>query len=408
MKKLLTILLALSLIACLFSACSKDEADPTDPPAASKNEETKTDDTPTPDAEPEAPVNPNLADFVDYVDQSWDINEYYNSKGVECEASIRGDTWIVNVPDTFTTEMPTANEKYKIGFSLYYSVDEVGAMIMETVKASAEECGIELLTNDANYDQNLQNQAVEQWILEGVDGVIICPCDFYGVQGALDALKEADIPVVVFNPALSGEFDSVCMSECCEQGEMAAQLLIDHLLETGSDMKGVVVYQTLPFTHPNAATRSKGFIDAFAAYPDIEIVELTGTSPEEHYTAFEGALMNYGDELIGAFGLYSSATIGMMNAAQAAGSDVPITSIDNDKVILEGIYEGKLLGSCCYSSTAPIRWCLSQLINKLNGAEIPNVMFYANTLVTKDNVEEMFEFYYNGKTLADYMAGLVD
>ena len=119
-------------------------------------------------------------------------------------------------------------------------------------------------------------------------------------------------------------------------------------------------------------------------------------------------LNEYGDELIGAFGLYSSATIGMMNAAQAAGSDVPITSIDNDKVILEGIYEGKLLGSCCYSSTAPIKWCLSQLVNKLNGAEIPNVMFYANTLVTKENVEEMFEFYYNGKTLADYMAGVVD
>ena len=118
--------------------------------------------------------------------------------------------------------------------------------------------------------------------------------------------------------------------------------------------------------------------------------------------------MNYGDKLIGAFGLYSSATIGMMNAAQAAGSDVPITSIDNDKVILEGVYEGKLLGSCCYSSTAPIKWCLSQLVNKLNGAEIPNVMFYANTLVTKENVEEMFEFYYNGKTLADYMAGVVD
>ena len=228
------------------------------------------------------------------------------------------------------------------------------------------------------------------------------------MQGALDALEEAGIPVIVFNPALAGSFDAVCMSECCEQGEMAAQLLIDHLLANGSDMKGVVVYQTLPFTHPNAATRAKGFKDAFAAYPDIEIVELTGTSPEDHYTAFEGALMNYGDELIGAFGLYSSATIGMMNAAQAAGSNVPITSIDNDKVILEGIYEGKLLGSCCYSSTAPIKWCLSQLVNKLNGAEIPNVMFYANTLVTKENVEEMFEFYYNGKTLADYMAGIVD
>lgn len=408
MKKLIALLLAAIMIFAL-AACSPATPDPTDAP---KTEETPSTDAPAPTddtpVEPDAPVNPNLADFVDYVDQKWDMNEYYTSKGVECDATIRGTEWVVNVPDVFTTEMPKADKEYTIGFSLYYSVDEVGSMIMETIKESAKECGINLLTNDANYDQNLQNQAVEQWILEGVDGVIICPCDFYGVQGALDALKEANIPVIVFNPALAGEFDAVCMSECCEQGEMAAQLLIDHLLANGSDMKGVVVFQTLPFTHPNAATRAKGFKDAFADYPDIEIVELTGTSPEDHYTAFEGALMNYGDELIGAFGLYSSATIGMMNAAQAANSDVPITSIDNDKVILEAIYEGKLLGSCCYSSTAPIKWCLSQLVNKLNGAEIPTVMFYANTLVTKDNVEDMFEFYYNGKTLADYMAGIVD
>ena len=404
MKKLIALLLAAILVLSL-AACAGN-TDPTKPSEDPKpSSDTPSSVTPN---EPDTMENPNLADFVDYVDQNWDINEYYTSKGVESDATIRGDKWIVNVPDVFTTEMPKAAKEYTIGFSLYYSVDEVGSMIMETIKESAKDCGVNLLTNDANYDQNLQNQAVEQWILQGVDGVIICPCDCYGVQGALDALKEAGIPVIVFNPALAGEFDSVCMSECCEQGEMAAQLLIDHLVSSGSDMKGVVVYQTLPFTHPNAATRAKGFKDAFAQYPDIEIVELTGTSPEDHYTAFEGALMNYGDKLIGAFGLYSSATIGMMNAAQAAGSDVPITSIDNDKVILEGVYEGKLLGSCCYSSTAPIKWCLSQLVNKLNGAEIPNVMFYANTLVTKENVEEMFEFYYNGKTLADYMAGVVD
>lgn len=189
---------------------------------------------------------------------------------------------------------------------------------------------------------------------------------------------------------------------------MAAQLLIDELKERGSDMKGVVVYQSLPFVHPNAATRSKGFKDAFAEYPDIEIIELTGNSPEEHYTAFEGALMNYGDELIGAFGLYSSATVGMLNAKKAANSDVPITSIDNDKIILEGIYEGEILGSCCYSSTSPAIWCMSQMVNLLNGQEIPSIMFYPNTVVTKDNVEEMFEFYYDGKTLEEYMAGEVD
>lgn len=404
MKKICAWLLAgvmvLSLVACQGQETAKDDSG--DNSGDNKQAET------TPSSENVSEENPNLADMVPYEDQEWDINTYYNDLGVESDVQYTATGGIVNVPDKPTTDMPTAAGEYKIGFSVYYTVDEVGAMMLDTMKQYAEICGVELLVHDANYNQDSQNQAIEQWIVEGVDGVILAPCDFYGVQGALDSLKAADIPVITLNPALAGEAASVVMSECTEQGAMAAQLLIDELKERGSDMKGVVVYQSLPFVHPNAATRSKGFKDAFAEYPDIEIIELTGNSPEEHYTAFEGALMNYGDELIGAFGLYSSATVGMLNAKKAANSDVPITSIDNDKIILEGIYEGEILGSCCYSSTSPAIWCMSQMVNLLNGQEIPSIMFYPNTVVTKDNVEEMFEFYYDGKTLEEYMAGEVD
>lgn len=352
--------------------------------------------------------NPNLADFVPFEDQAWDINKYYNDLGVEADVTYTATGGVVNVPDKATTEMPKAKEPYKVGFSVYFTVDEVGAMLLETMKEYAEICGVELLVNDANYNQDSQNQAIEQWILEGVDGVILAPCDFYGVQGSLDALKAAGIPVITLNPALAGEANAVVMSECVSQGEMAGKLLVDYLLESGAEMKGTVVYLTLSFVHPNAATRSLGFHNAFADYPEIEIVELTADSPEQAYTAYEGALMNYGDELIGAFGLYSSATVGMINAMRANNSTVPITSIDNDKYILEAIYQGDILGSCCYSSTSPAIWCMSQMVNLLNGEEIPRAMFYPNLVATQDNVEELFEFYYNGKTLADYMAGLVD
>lgn len=352
--------------------------------------------------------NPNSADFVPFEDQNWDINAYYNDLGVEASVSYTAPGGVVHVPDVPTTEMPTANEEYTIGFSVYYTVDEVGAMILQTMQEYAEICGVKLLVNDANYDQDLQNQAIEQWIVEGVDGVILAPCDFYGVKGSLDALKEAGIPVITLNPALAGEANAAVMFECVEEGEMAGQLLVDYLLENDVEMKGTVVYLTLSFVHPNAATRSLGFHNAFADYPEIEIVELTADSPEEAYTTFEGALMNYGDDLIGAFGLYSSATVGMINAKRANGSDVPITSIDNDKYILEAIYNGDVLGSCTYSSTAPAVWCMSQMVNMLNGEEIPSIMFPPNMVTTQENVEEMFEYYYAGKTLADYMAGLVD
>jgi ribose transport system substrate-binding protein len=349
--------------------------------------------------------NVNTADFTFMRDPAtvFDLHGYYKSVGVDANITILS-AGAIKVPDDMTTAMPKAAKKYILGFAIFHTKDEVDATILESMKAAAGEAGVTLLVNDANYDQNAQNQAIEQWILQKVDGVILAPCDFYGVKTALDALAAAKIPVVTLNPPLAGSTYAAIMADCVEQGKIAGELLEQALLATGKPMKGTVVYQTLPFVHPNAVTRALGFKTVFEKYPDIKIVELTGISPEDHFTAFDGALKAYPD-MIGAWGLYSSATIGMMNAAKAAGSKVLLSSVDNDKPILAGIFNGTVVGTAAYSSIAPARWCMSEMINMLNGAPIPGIVFYANMTVTKDNVEAAFAHYYPGKTLADYLAG---
>jgi ribose transport system substrate-binding protein len=353
-----------------------------------------------------APANANELDFT-YVGDSnavFDLNSYYKDVDVDAATTIRSKG-AVKVPDDMKTTMPKADKKYKIGFSIFYTLDEVDAMILENMEQAADEAGVELLVNDANYKQDAQNQAIEQWILEGVDGVILAPCDFTGVKTALDALKKANIPVVTLNAPLAGETDAAVISDTVEQGKIAGELLEKTLLASGKPMKGSVVYQTLPFVHPNAATRAKGFKDVFTKYPDIKIIELTGISPEDHYKAFDGAIKANPD-MIGAWGLYSSATIGMMNAMKANGKkDIFLSSVDNDKPILKGIYDGDIVGTAAYSSIAPARWSMSEMVNLLNGAPIPGIVFYENMQVTKDNVEQAFEHYYSGKTLQDYMSG---
>ncbi len=401
MKKLSRFVWLLIIIAVMVTACQ--------PAAPAEEPEVEEPEVEEPEVEAGPPENANLADFT-YVgdpDEVFDLNGWYDEVGVECDVTIR-NAGAVKVPDDMTTELPKADGDYTIGFSVYYTVDEVGSMILDTMKAAAEESGVELLVNDANYDQSAQNQAIEQWILQEVDGVILAPCDFTGVKTSLDALEEAGIPVITLNAPLAGNADAVIISDTVEQGAIAGKMLEEALLAAGTAMEGVIVYQTLPFVHPNAATRAKGFIDTFADYPDIEIVELTGISPEEHYTAFDGALKAYPD-MLGAWGLYSSATIGMLNAKLANGfDDLLLSSIDQDKPILKGIYDGDVVGTAAYSSIAPAWYCMSQMVNMLNGAEIPGVIFYANMGITADNVESAFEHYYPGKTLQEYLDGEVD
>ena len=247
-------------------------------------------------------TNPNF-EYVTPAGTESDINTYYNDLGIDCDVQIRckgGDVkWLggSNVP------LPTPNETYTIGYSAYFTTDEVSAMYLVGIQDACEELGLNLLINDADYDQDAQNQAIEQWILQGVDGVILSPCDYYGVKEALDALEEAGIPVVSYDaPPNAGNIDSVVMYDAIEQGRLAGEALEAALLEQDSNMEGTIYYGTLPFMHPNAVTRELGFKEVFEKYDGIEIKALTGETPEDHYTAFEGALQAEPD-MIGAWGL---------------------------------------------------------------------------------------------------------
>lgn len=390
MKKIIALFLAALMILSVFTACGKDETTGNEGKTAALTDFSDT----------------TLFEQVTPVGEAVDFNDYYNNLGVDCDMSIRSKGGSVKWLGGGNVPLPTPSKTYTIAFSDYYTVDEVGAMYMEGMKQAAAEIGVQLKVQDADYDQNLQNQALEGWILEGVDAVILTPCDFYACKDGLEALHAAGIPVITLDaPPCAGEVDACVVYDAVEQGRQAGDALREYLLANGSDMKGTIYYGTLPFVHPNAVTREKGFFAAFADYPDITIKALTGESPEDHYTAFEGIVAG-DDSIIGLWGLYSSATYGIMNVVKASGKNYPITSVDNDRVILEGIYNGEVLGSSCYSAVEGSRLALMLAINLLEGKEVPAIVYQTNTFITKDNVEAMFPTYYGeGNTLADYMAG---
>lgn len=410
MKK--TPLIALLLVCImLFSACTggggtaSNSLDAGSDPSSSQS---AAGESASQDAEgSQAAKTHSNADVFEYVNDAGaksDINKYYNDLGIDCTVDIRCQGGDVKIKDGAITQMPKPDKPYTIGFSVYYTVDEVGSMYLQAMKDAAAEAGIELLINDADYDQSSQDQAIEQWIAQGVDGVILTPCDFTGVKSSLDALEKAGIPVISLDaPPQAGNVDAIVTYDCIEQGRLAGELLEKALKDNGTEMKGKVIYNTLPFVHPNAVTRVLGFDSVFENYADIELIELTGEAPEEHYTAFEGAIQANPD-MLGAWGLYSSATIGMMNAKLAAKrDDILLTSVDNDRPILAGISKGDVLGTVCYSAIDGSRIAMSHMINLLNGAEIPGITYQENIVVTKDNVEEMFGHYYPGNTLKDYL-----
>ena len=332
-----------------------------------------------------------------------DLTDYYAQYKVDSKSNITAMGGLVTVKG-LPKKLPKPNKKYKIGLALYFTVDEVGAFVLDGTKKAAAKMGVDLLVNDANYDQNIQDQAIEQWILQKVDGVIFYPANFNACEGILKKLKDAKIPVMAGNPPLVGEVNSVMTIDNVEIGRKSAQFIVDSLKKKGK-VAGKVVFQNLPFLHPNAETREAGFREVLGKYPDIQIIELTGITPEEHFAAFEGA-MQANPDMVAAWGLYSSAVIGMANARKAAGkTNIILVGVDNDRPILAGISKGEITGSVGYNAYNHAEWTLSNLVNLLNGAEVPGQIIGPIEVITKDNVSQLFKMYYGGKTLEDYMAG---
>ena len=208
------------------------------------------------------------------------------------------------------------------------------------------------------------------------------------------------------NPPLTAStVNSVFTIDNVDIGRKGAELLLDTIVARGGKLEGTIVFQNIPFLHPNAATRKAGFVEVMSKQPLIKVIELTGLSPEDHYKAFEGA-MQANPDLIGAWGLYSSAIVGMSNARLAAGKDIPLVGVDQDRIILAGIYNDEIVGTVGYSPYNHAYWTLNNLVNILNGVEdYPGQIIGPIETVTKDNVEEMFKIYYNGATIQDYLAG---
>jgi len=68
--------------------------------------------------------------------------------------------------------------------------------LKNSVQTALEAQGDRLMVRDPASDADLQNEQIRELINEGVQAVFLCPVDWEKITPALEALKEADIPVI--------------------------------------------------------------------------------------------------------------------------------------------------------------------------------------------------------------------
>lgn len=243
----------------------------------------------------------------------------------------------------------SSNGKIVVGFSQMESnnpwrIAETNS-IMEEARKRADR--FDLVVTDAQGQTSKQVSDVEDLIAQRVDAIFLAPREFEGLAPALQAAKEARIPVFLIDREAAGvageDYIAFLGSNFVEQGRRAAEWLIK---ETNG--KAGIVELTGTAGSSVARDRSQGFMNEIKQHPDMKIIaSQTGDfSRAAGQKVMENIIQSKNREITAVYAHNDEMAIGAIQALKAAGlrpgQDVLIVSVDGEKDALKAIINGEM------------------------------------------------------------------
>jgi ribose transport system substrate-binding protein len=265
----------------------------------------------------------------------------------------------------------------------------------KTVEAGASEAAKELGVTinwkgplkESSRDEQIQ--IVEQFVSEGVSGIVLAPLDDVALVRPVRAAAQKKIPVVIFDSALKGQvgkdFVSLVATDNRKGGEMAGEYLAKLL-----GGKGKVAM--LRYQEGSASTmeREEGFLDAIKKNPGLTVIlqnRYGGATADEAKTA---ALNNL-DALKQADGIYcpnESTTFGMLLALRQnnlAGKK-KFVGFDTSPQLIEGLKKGEIDGLIAQNPRKMGHDAVVACVQAIKGEKVTPRIDTGATLVTKANL----------------------
>jgi ribose transport system substrate-binding protein len=196
-------------------------------------------------------------------------------------------------------------------------------------------------------DAAAQIALVESFVADGVDGICLAPLDARALEKPVRAAAAARIPVVIFDSGLASSdapIASFVATDNYQGGRLAGEELAGALGE-----KGRVLLLRYVLGSESTEQREKGFLDAIAAHPGLEVLSSDkhgGPTEADAVAVSETLLSNFGDRLDGAFCSNESATSGFLTAlardSRRLAGKVVVIGFDSSTRIEEALVSGHL------------------------------------------------------------------
>ena len=256
---------------------------------------------------------------------------------------------------------------------------------------AADRLGINLIVQaaDRELDVERQMQICENLIQRKVDALCVTPSGTREIIPAIVKANASGIPVIIVDTqadleALAqagGKTASFIGSDNYEGGKIAGVFLAGQLKGKGK----VAILEGIP-GHETADSRRKGFLEAIAASPGIEVVtsQPANWERDQGFNVFQNMLQAHSD-ITGLFAASDLMALGAMEAIAAAGKTGQITIVGFDALdeAKEAIEKGTMAGTIAQHPDEMGKAAIENAYKILQGESIEKRIAVSIELVTK-------------------------
>lgn len=237
----------------------------------------------------------------------------------------------------------------------------------------------------ANFDPARQAAQVEDFIVQKVDIMVVCPVNSASIGRFIEDANRAGIPVFTADiRSNEGEVVSHIASDNVEGGRLAAEYLARAL-----DYRGNIVIIDAPITS-TALDRVEGFLEVLGKYPDMRVLARPNAEGQRVLAlkAMEDMLQAYSD-IHGVFGINDDSALGALAAIEASGRhDIIVLGYDATPDALAAIRRGSPLKADVIQYPQKIGSATIETIHRfLDGESVAKIIPVQVGIVDKESLE---------------------
>ena len=250
-----------------------------------------------------------------------------------------------------STSIAAADDKPVVGLIMKSLANEFFQNMLAGAEAHAERRGdYELravgMQNETDFESQIN--AVENFITQGVDAIVVAPADSKAMVRPLKRAMEAGIVVINFDVALdegAKQQQGVELAFVGPDNRGGAKLAGDALGQALGEGAKVVIIEGNPGAD-NASQRRLGFEDAVAELKLNLLDSRTAHWETEEANQVFSTMLTANPDIQGVMAANDSMAIGVVKALESAGrSDIKVVGFDAIPAVLPMIDDGRLLAS---------------------------------------------------------------